>query len=158
MPDMLEEAPDLGALVQLDILRQRHVPPLTEARDLGKGIFGVDVGVCVLRLALDDDVPAADGLHADALRLLVVLVGDQIERVRVFHVAGVDGREDDFRGVGRERVNEDTVGPVADAGLGQRAVEDDLIAVGLWRHLAEQLRRALRAHGVRAGRPLADLI
>ena len=142
MPDVLQKAPDLRAFVQFDVFRQRYVPPLTEARDLGKGIFGIDLGICMLRFALDNDVAAANGFHTDALRLLVVLVGDEVERVRVLHVAGVDGSKDDLRGVGRKRVDEDAIRPVADA------VENDFIAIGLRRHLAKQFCRALRTHGV----------
>ena len=157
-PDLLQKVPDLRALVQLDVLAQRDIAPAAVLRDLREGVFRVDLLRAGRFAALDDDIAAADGLHAHRRDLFFALVGGKIERVRVLEIVGVLVGEDDLRRGGGQDLAQHAVGAVADAGQGQRAVERDFIALRVGMLLLEDAGRALRPHGVGAGRALADFI
>ena len=69
-------------------------------------------------------------------------------RVGVGEIGRVLGAEDDLRAIGTQRFFEHAVGTVADAGLAQRAVENDGEAVSLRRTLQKFQGGALGADGV----------
>ena len=60
LPDLCEEVPDAGPLIQLHIFAERNVAPAAELRDFGKRAFGIDVVRLGFRLTLDNDIAAAD--------------------------------------------------------------------------------------------------
>ena len=158
VPDGLEKVPDFGAFVELDIFRQRDIAPAAELRDLGKRAFRVHVGVFICGLAFNDNVAAANRHDAHALDFCFALIGDKVHRVGVGEIGRVLGAENNLRALGPECFLEHAVGTVADAGLAQRAVENDGEAVSLRRTLQKFQGGALGADGVRARRALADFI
>ena len=148
VPDGLEKVPDLGALVELDVFRQRDIAPSAELRDLGKRAFRVHVGVFICGLAFNDNVAAANRHDAHALDFFSSLVGDEVHGVGVGEIGRVLGAENNLCALGPECFLEHTVGSVADAGLAQRAVENDGEAVSLRRTLQKFQGGTLGADGM----------
>ena len=152
-PDLLQKRPDLRALVQFHILTQGYVAPLTVLGDLREGVFRIGL-VGALRLAaLDDDIAAADGLHAHAGRLR----GRHLNAAKsmVFgclrsSMGYLVGENDLRRRRGDRTSGEHAVRAVADSGQRQRAVERDLVPVCVRIFLLEDFCGALRPHGVRS--------
>ena len=148
VPDGLEKVPDLGALVELDVFRQRDIAPSAELRDLGKRAFRVHVGVFICGLAFNDNVAAANRHDAHALDFCFALIGDKVHRVGVGEIGRVLGVKDDLRAIFTQRFFEHAVGTVSDAGLAQRAVENDGEAVSLRRTLQKFQGGTLGADGM----------
>ena len=142
---------DLGAFVELDVFRQRDIAPAAELRDLGKRAFRVHVGVFICGLAFNDNVAAANRHDAHALDFCFALIGDKVHRVGVGEIGRVLGVKDDLRAIFTQRFFEHAVGTVADAGLAQRAVENDGEAAVSYTHLAQGRRQEERG---REGRDL----
>ena len=158
VPDILEKIPDLRAFIHLHILRKADLPPRAELRDLREGVFRIDLRRLQPRTALNDDIAAADGLHADGGGFFRTGEGGQIERVRVLEIVGVVLGKDDLHVLRREHIAQHAVGAVADAGLGKRAVENDLVALCIRVFGFEDLGGSCRPHRVGAGGAFSDFV
>ena len=90
MPHADEIVPNVGTLIHLYVLHQIHIAVLAELQNLGKGVFHVSLLALIIFLpALDNDVAAADTLHADAAQLLALPPGDEVQGVGMLQDPGV---------------------------------------------------------------------
>ena len=90
MPHADEIVPNVGTLIHLYVLHQIHIAVLAELQNLGKGVFHVSLLALIIFLpALDNDVAAADTLHADAAQLLALPPGDEVQGVGMLQAPGV---------------------------------------------------------------------
>ena len=150
-----EVQPDAVSLALLDVLPEPDALFRAVGLDFREAGERVDVGRHVGRLALDDDLAAADA--DDALKIHGFPVLDRRElhgvRVREGLVRKVEADLDRPR---REGLFEDDVGQVAGARLGQRAVKRGDEAVRIQIFFLKARGGAFRPHRVRARGPGAD--
>ena len=158
VPNFPQEIPNFRAFIQFYIVTEAvQIAPLAEVPDFSKGMLRVNVLTTHIGAAQDADITAANGFHAHIADLLAFAQCDEVQGVGV-RTGQILLGEYDFSGQRSQHFPQYAIGTMANAGLAQRAVQNDPEGICVRIFLTEDLSGTGRTHGVGRGRTYANLI